>query len=139
MAFVLAPLRPTTIIGQVSSDFSLFSRLAVSSQLPGKLNKFFFVNGDNGSWLGMGLTDTFCRSLFNLLAGSFAKLALRFDKSNLSDFLFYRLYFGGDVVLDEMRGLGLLLLGAGGYSAEPGQSIVKIFFPLLTYLCASQK
>lgn len=96
-------------------------------------------NGDSGSWLGMWLTDTFCRSLFNLLTGSFAKLALCFDKLSVSDFLFYRLYFGGDVILDEMCGLGLLLFGVCGYSAEPGQSIVKIFFPLMSYLCVSQK
>lgn len=94
--------------------------------------------GDNGSWLGMWLTDTFCCSLFSLLTGSFAKLALRFDKSSVSDFLFYRLYFGGDVILDEMRGLGLLLFGACGYSAEPGQSIVKKFFPLMLPLCLSK-
>lgn len=85
----------------------------------------------------MRLTDTFCRSLFNLLVGSFAKLHFVLI-SQIYQIFFYKLYFGGDVVLDEMCGLGLLL-GAGGYSAEPGQSIVKIFFPLLTYLCASQK
>lgn len=47
------------------------------------MNNLFFMECRRWLWLGMWLTD-----IYDLLTGSFAKLALRFGLSSLSAFLF---------------------------------------------------